>query len=95
MVAVRRRSRQYVTCLIGQIRALAEPLTLGRTLCRRGGDVLAYFDGPGTSDGPSEATNGRLERLRGTALGLRKPTNHILRSLLDIGGIPPRLHPLL
>jgi hypothetical protein len=32
-------------------------------LCR----VLAYFDRPGTSNGPTEAINGRLEHLRGTA----------------------------
>jgi transposase len=26
--------------------------------------VLAYFDRPGTSNGPTEAINGRLEHLR-------------------------------
>ncbi|MFL3896334.1 transposase, partial [Pseudomonas aeruginosa] len=30
-----------------------------------------YFDRPGTSNGPTEAINGRLEHLRGTALGFR------------------------
>ncbi|WP_371440937.1 transposase, partial [Corynebacterium sp. HMSC28B08] len=34
------------------------------------GCVLAYFD-IGASNGPVEAINGRLEHLRGTALGLR------------------------
>jgi len=58
-------------------------------------DVLAYFDRPGTSNGPTEAINGRLEHLRGTALGFRNLTNCILRSLLDLGGFRPRLHPLL
>jgi transposase len=32
-------------------------------------DVLAYFDRPGTSNGPTEAVNGRLEHLRGSASG--------------------------
>ena len=35
--------------------ALTEVKTLGRTLKRRAADVLAYFDRPGTSNGPSEA----------------------------------------
>jgi len=34
-------------------------------------DVLAYFDRPGTSNGATEAINGRLEHLRGSALGFR------------------------
>jgi Transposase len=39
--------------------------------------VLAYFDRPGTSNGPTEAINGRLEHLRGSALGFRNLTNYI------------------
>jgi transposase len=74
---------------------LTELITLGRTLHRRAGDVLAYFDRPGTSNGPTEAINGRLEHLRGTALGFRNLTNYTLRSLLDTGGFRARLHPLL
>ncbi len=35
--------------------ALTELRTLGRTLHRRRDDVLAYFDHPGTSNGPTEA----------------------------------------
>ncbi len=42
---------------------------------------LAYFERPGTSNGPTEALNGRLEHLRGSALGFRKLTNYIARSL--------------
>jgi transposase len=75
--------------------ALTELATLGRTLNRRATDVLAYFDRPRTSNGPTEAINGRLEHLRGTALGFRNLTNYIARSLLDTGGFRPRLHPLL
>jgi hypothetical protein len=55
--------------------------------------VLAYFDQPGTSNGPTEAINGRLEHLRGSALGFRNLTNYIARSLLETGGFRPRLHP--
>jgi transposase len=73
--------------------ALTELITLGRTLKRRAGDVLAYFDRPGTSNGPTEAINGRLEHLRGSALGFRNLTSYIARSLLETGGFRPRLHP--
>ena len=48
-------------------------MTLGRTLKRRAGDILAYFDHPHTSNGPTEAINDRLEHLRGSAPGLPKP----------------------
>jgi transposase len=66
---------------------------LGRALKKRAADVLAYFDRPGTSNGPTEAINGRLEHLRGSALGFRNLTNYIARSLLENGGFRPRLHP--
>ena len=74
---------------------LTELITLGRTLKRRATDVLAYFTRPGTSNGPTEAINGRLEHLRGSALGFRNLTNYIARSLLETGGFRPRLHPRL
>ncbi|MEQ6326642.1 ISL3 family transposase, partial [Mycobacterium canetti] len=75
--------------------ALSEIRTLGRTLTRRATDILAYFDRSGTSNGPTEAINGRLEHLRGSALGFRNLTNYIARSLLETGGFRPRLHPRL
>jgi transposase len=75
--------------------ALKEVRTLGRTLKKRAADILAYFDRPGTSNGPTEALNGRLEHLRGSALGFRNLTNYIARSLLETGGFRPRLHPRL
>ncbi|GAA2436306.1 hypothetical protein GCM10009856_54240 [Mycolicibacterium llatzerense] len=77
----------------GVPRALGEITTLGRTLARRAADVLAYFDRPGSSNGPTEAINGRLEHLRGSALGFRNLTHYIARSLLEAGGFRPRLHP--
>ncbi len=74
--------------------ALVELRRLGRTLTKRAADVLAYFDRPGTSNGPTEAINGRLEHLRGSALGFRNLTHYIdiARSLLESGGFRPRLH---
>ena len=57
--------------------ALVELRKLGSTLKRRAGDVLAYFDHPRTSNGPTEAINGRLEHLRGSALGFRNLTNYL------------------
>lgn len=73
--------------------ALTEVTTLGRTLKKRAADVLAYFDRPGTSNGPTEPINGRLEHLRGSALGFRNLTNYIARCLLETGGFRPQLHP--
>ncbi|WP_344307067.1 transposase, partial [Brevibacterium samyangense] len=71
---------------------LREVITLGRTLKRRREDVVAFFDHPGSSNGPIEAINGRLEHLRGSALGFRNLTNYIARSLLEAGGFRPVLH---
>ena len=73
--------------------ALVEIRKLGRTLKQRAADVLAFFDRPGTSNGPTEAINGRLEHRRGSALGFRNLTNYIARSLLEAGGFRPQLHP--
>ena len=73
--------------------ALVEIRKLGRTLKQRAADILAFFDRPGTSNGPTEAINGRLEHLRGTALGFRNLTHYIARSLLEAGGFRPHLHP--
>ena len=94
----RRQGRELMTKLIESVSdgvpaALIEVITLGRTLKKRAADVLAYFDRPGTSNGPTEAINGRLEHLRGSALGFRNLTNYIARSLLETGGFRPRLHP--
>ena len=64
-----------IACLsdAGVPSSLTEIITLGRTLKRRARDILAYFDHPHTTGGPTEAINGRLEHLRGSALGLAKP----------------------
>ena len=68
---------------------LAELRRLGRTLRQRAADVLAYFTRPGTSNGPTEAINGRLEHLRGSALGFRNLTNYIARCSSKPAGSPP------
>ena len=66
---------------------------MGRTLTRRAGDILAYFDHPHTSNGPTEAINGRLEHLRGIAQGFVNHRNYRLRCLLHSGGFQHLLHP--
>ena len=94
--AGRKQMQQSIQTLSSGVpRPLIELITLGRTLKKRAVDVLAYFDRPGTSNGPTEAINGRLEHLRGSALGFRNLTNFIARSLLETGGFRPRLHPRL
>ncbi|MDN6658098.1 MAG: ISL3 family transposase, partial [Acidipropionibacterium jensenii] len=94
----RRHGRELMASLIESVstgvpKALAEVITLGRTLTKRATDVLAHFDRPGTSNGPTQAINGRLEHLRGSALDFRNLTNYVARSLLEAGGFRPRLHP--
>ena len=44
-------------------------------------------------NGPTEAINGRLEHLGGSALGFRNLTNYIARNLLESGRFSPHLHP--
>lgn len=74
---------------------LEELRSLGQTMKRRRDDILAFFDHPGTSNGPTEAVNGLLEHLRGTAKGFRNIVNYIARCLLDAGGFRPLIHSLL
>lgn len=70
---------------------LEEIQTLARTLTERAADILAYFDHPRTSNGPTEAINGRLEHLRGIALGFRNLTHHTIRSLIHTGRLKDHL----
>jgi transposase len=95
-----RRGRKLLEHLIASLAsgvpgALTEIARLGRTLSRRAQDILAYFDHPRTSNGPTEAINGRIENLRGNALGFRNLANYITRALLDTGGFRPKIRPLL
>ncbi|WIM73272.1 transposase [Corynebacterium suedekumii] len=77
----------------GLPKRLEELAQLGRTLWRRREDVLAYFD-IGASNGPVEAINGRLEHLRGIALGFRNLDHYILRSLIHSGQLQARINAL-
>ena len=77
----------------GQGAGLLELAQLGRSLWARRAEILAYFD-TGASNGPVEAINGRLEHLRGIALGFRNLNHYILRSLIHSGGLAERLHAL-
>ena len=77
------RGKQTFMKLIGKFRraatnTVAELAQLGRALHRRGDGILAWFDHPRTTNGPTEAINGRLEHLKGTVLGFRNLTNYRL-----------------
>ncbi len=89
----RRRLRELIDVVKATTPAWFDELRkLGHTLDRRWVDILAYFDHPRTSNGPTEAINDRLEHLRGSALGFRNLAHYIARSLLESGGFRPYLH---
>ena len=77
----------------GLPKGLEELAQLGRTLWRRRKDVLAYFD-IGASNGPVEAINGRLEHLRGIALGFKNLNHYILRCLIHSGQLQDKINAL-
>ena len=81
------------TLRMGVPKGLEELAQLGRTLWRRREDVLAYFD-IGASNGPVGAINGRLEHLRGTALGFGNLDHYILRCLIHSGQLHTRINAL-
>lgn len=87
--------RQLITTITrpGLPHTCIELARMGRTLKRRARDILAYFDHPHTSNGPTEAINGRLEHLRGIAQGFINHRNYRLRCLLHSGGFQHLLHP--
>jgi transposase len=75
----RTKAKQMMRAVIDAVSSgvpalLVEIRRLGRTLKQRAVDVLVFFDRPGTSNGPTEAINGRLEHLRGSALDLAVST---------------------
>lgn len=78
----RRKARGMMHELVDSVNARpanapGELKTLARTLKRRLPDVLAYFDLDHSGNGPTEAVNGRLEHLRGIALGFANLGNCI------------------
>ena len=77
----------------GLPKGLQELAQLGRSLWKRRHEILAYFD-VGISNGPVEAINGRLEHLRGIALGFRNLNHYILRSLIHSGQLHDRINAL-
>ena len=92
--------KKIMTRLISSLQSgvptgLDELRSLGQTMKRRRDDILAFFDHPGTSNGPTEAVNGLLEHLRGTARGFRSIVNYVARCVLDAGGFRPLIHSLL
>lgn len=88
-------SRLITSIQSGVPTGLDELRSLGQTMKRRRDDILAFFDHPGTSNGPTEAVNGLLEHLRGTARGFRSIVNYVARCLLDAGWFRPLIHSLL
>lgn len=95
----RRRGKVAMAAIIDSIKAgvpdgLDELAQLGRTLHRRRHDVLAYFDHHRSSNGPTEAINGRLEALRRNALGFRNLIHYRYRSLLHSGQLTTALDAL-
>ena len=88
-------SGKNLTSGAGVPTALTEIVTLGRTLKRQSRDILAYFDHPHTTGGPTEAINGRLEHLRGSALELAKPHQLHHPSTPRNRRFRPQLHPQL
>ncbi|WP_431978313.1 transposase [Propionibacterium freudenreichii] len=73
--------------------ALAEIITLGRTLKRRATDVLAYFERPPHLQRPDRSPQWPTGTPARLSLGLPKPDDYIARSLLEAGGFRPQLHP--
>lgn len=94
----KRRAKTKMRRLINRLRGLRqaglqELTQLGRSLHKRRADILAFFD-IGASNGPVEAINGRLEHLRGIALGFRNINHYILRCLIHSGGLQPKINAL-
>ena len=84
----RRRGERMMRELIddltgpGRYKGCRELASLGRVLKRRMRDILALFRHPHSSNGPTEAINGRLETLRGNAMGFANTTSYIQRCLI-------------
>jgi transposase len=66
--------------------ALTEIRRLGRTLRQRAADVLAFFDRPGTSNGPTEALECRRRHSMAYAEVWVMPTVRVLWLISVVGG---------
>ena len=80
------QAKKAMSHLIDQLRVMS-------SLHKRRRDILAFFD-RGVSNGPVEAINGRLEHLRGIALGLKNLNHYILRCLIHSGGLTNKINAL-
>ncbi len=66
---------------VGVPSALTELITLGRTLKKRAVDMLAYFERPGTSNGPTEAyALNNVARMRSTTPADSKRSSQVART---------------
>lgn len=79
----RRRARRLIQVLPGC--PVPEVARLGRTLRSWQVELLAYFDTAGASNGPTEAMNLLVEKIRRIGHGFRNFDNHRLRLLLSCG----------
>jgi transposase len=62
-----------------------ELLRLARTLDTWRDELLAYFDTHGVSNGPTEAINGLIKKIKRIGHGYRNFANYRLRPLLHCG----------
>ena len=74
---------------------LEELRSLGQTMKQHRDDILAFFDHPGTSNGPTEAVNELPEHLHGTTKSFCSIINYITQCPLNAGGLRPLTHSLL
>lgn len=79
----RRRARRLIQVLPGC--PVPEVARLGRTLRSWRVELLAYFDTAGASNGPTEAMNLLVEKIRRIGHGFRNFDNYRLRLLLGAG----------
>lgn len=93
----RKAGKRAMRDLVGQLgepgvfKQCPELRPLARTLRQRLDDIVAYFDVDAASNGPTEAVNGRLETLRGIAMGFRSLDNYTVRSLIHSGRLKDTL----
>ena len=70
---------------------LEEIQTLAKTLTSRSQDSWPTSTAPAPPTAPRQAINGRLEHLRGIALGFRNLTHYTIRSLIHTGRLKDHL----
>lgn len=83
------QARTRATELITNLRScpIAEITKLGRTLHAWRDELLAHFDHPAVSNGPTENLNLKIKNTKRAARGYRNFTHYRLRLLLNHGRI--------